>query len=171
MEGAPKFAESQTLPSVDYASWAASLGLQAIAVDKPGEIGPAWDRRWARTGRRCWMCAATRTCRRSRRTPRSSRCRTRARRSSMAMRIAGASSRKASRRRSRSSCRTPGSEPPLRQRRSPGLARGLPAAPEALESSPAALPGAHEDRALGGRPWLMQRYQRDLAGPRFSEPR
>jgi pyruvate dehydrogenase (quinone) len=44
MEGAPKFAESQTLPSVDYASWAASLGLQAIAVDKPDDIGPAWDR-------------------------------------------------------------------------------------------------------------------------------
>ena len=44
MEGAPKFAESQTLPSVDYASWAASLGLQGIAVDKPDDIGPAWDR-------------------------------------------------------------------------------------------------------------------------------
>ena len=44
MEGAPKFAESQTLPSIDYAGFAASLGLQAIAVDKPGDIGPAWDR-------------------------------------------------------------------------------------------------------------------------------
>jgi pyruvate dehydrogenase (quinone) len=44
MEGAPKFAESQTLPSIDYAGFAASLGLQAIAVDKPGDIGPAWER-------------------------------------------------------------------------------------------------------------------------------
>jgi pyruvate dehydrogenase (quinone) len=44
MEGAPKFAESQTLPEVDYAGFAASLGLQAIAVDKPDQIGPAWDR-------------------------------------------------------------------------------------------------------------------------------
>jgi pyruvate dehydrogenase (quinone) len=44
MEGAPKFAESQTLPDVDYAGFAASLGLQAIHVDKPDEIGPAWDR-------------------------------------------------------------------------------------------------------------------------------
>ncbi len=44
MEGAPKFAESQTLPSVDYAGFAASLGLEGIAVDKPGDIGPAWDR-------------------------------------------------------------------------------------------------------------------------------
>jgi pyruvate dehydrogenase (quinone) len=44
MEGAPKFAESQTLPSVDYAGFAASLGLEGVAVDKPGDIGPAWDR-------------------------------------------------------------------------------------------------------------------------------
>ena len=44
MEGAPKFAESQTLPDVDYAAFASSLGLEGIAVDKPDEIGPAWDR-------------------------------------------------------------------------------------------------------------------------------
>ena len=44
MEGAPKFAESQTLPSVDYAGFAASLGLEGIAVDKPDDVGPAWDR-------------------------------------------------------------------------------------------------------------------------------
>ena len=40
----PKFTESQWLPDVDYAAFAASLGLQAIAVDKPDQIGPAWDR-------------------------------------------------------------------------------------------------------------------------------
>jgi pyruvate dehydrogenase (quinone) len=40
MEGAPKFAESQTLPSVDYAAFASSLGLEGIAVDKPDDIGP-----------------------------------------------------------------------------------------------------------------------------------
>jgi pyruvate dehydrogenase (quinone) len=44
MEGAPKFAESQTLPDVDYAAFATSLGLQGINVDKPGDLGPAWDR-------------------------------------------------------------------------------------------------------------------------------
>jgi pyruvate dehydrogenase (quinone) len=66
MEGAPKFVKSQTLPSVDYAGFAASLGLQGIAVDKPDDIGPAWDRALAATGRRCWTCTATRTCRRSR---------------------------------------------------------------------------------------------------------
>jgi pyruvate dehydrogenase (quinone) len=43
MAGAPKFVESQSLPDVDYAGFAAGLGLQAIAVDKPDNIGPAWD--------------------------------------------------------------------------------------------------------------------------------
>ncbi|MFF5258156.1 thiamine pyrophosphate-requiring protein [Actinomadura viridis] len=44
MQGAPKFPQSQTLPEMDYAAYAASLGLQAITVNKPKEIGPAWDR-------------------------------------------------------------------------------------------------------------------------------
>src|ERR1700733_2342703 len=44
MEGAPKFTESQTLPDVDYAAFATSLGLQGINVDKPGDVGPAWER-------------------------------------------------------------------------------------------------------------------------------
>jgi len=43
MEGAPKFVESQTLPDVDYAAFAASLGLLAINVDQPDQVGPAWD--------------------------------------------------------------------------------------------------------------------------------
>ena len=44
MEGAPKFTESQSLPDVDYAAFAAGLGLQAITVDKPDQLGDAWDR-------------------------------------------------------------------------------------------------------------------------------
>jgi pyruvate dehydrogenase (quinone) len=44
MEGAPKFAESQTLPDVDFAGFAASLGLQAITVTTPEQVAPAWDR-------------------------------------------------------------------------------------------------------------------------------
>jgi pyruvate dehydrogenase (quinone) len=44
MAGAPKFVESQALPDVDFAGFAASLGLQALHVDKPEEIAPAWDR-------------------------------------------------------------------------------------------------------------------------------
>ena len=47
MEGAPKFVESQTLPDVDYAHFAASLDLLAIHVDKPEDVGPAWDRAFA----------------------------------------------------------------------------------------------------------------------------
>jgi pyruvate dehydrogenase (quinone) len=44
MAGAPKFVESQALPDVDFAGFADSLGLVALHVDKPDEIGPAWDR-------------------------------------------------------------------------------------------------------------------------------
>jgi pyruvate dehydrogenase (quinone) len=44
MEGAPKFTESQVLPDVDYAAFAAGLGLQGINVDKPDQLGPAWER-------------------------------------------------------------------------------------------------------------------------------
>ncbi|MGI8880236.1 MAG: thiamine pyrophosphate-requiring protein [Jatrophihabitans sp.] len=44
MAGSPKFAESQTLPDVDFAAFAASLGLQGITVTDPEDIGPAWDR-------------------------------------------------------------------------------------------------------------------------------
>ncbi|MGZ4541265.1 MAG: thiamine pyrophosphate-requiring protein [Blastococcus sp.] len=43
MEGAPKFAESQSLPDVDYAAFARSLGLQGINVDTAEGVGPAWD--------------------------------------------------------------------------------------------------------------------------------
>jgi pyruvate dehydrogenase (quinone) len=44
MEGSPKFTESQVLPDVDFAGFAASLGLQAITVTSPGEVGAAWER-------------------------------------------------------------------------------------------------------------------------------
>jgi pyruvate dehydrogenase (quinone) len=44
MEGAPKFEESQHLPDVDYASFAASLGLAAETITDPDSLGPAWDR-------------------------------------------------------------------------------------------------------------------------------
>jgi pyruvate dehydrogenase (quinone) len=44
MEGAPKFVESQQLPDVSYEGFARSLGLLGIAVDEPGQVGPAWDR-------------------------------------------------------------------------------------------------------------------------------
>jgi pyruvate dehydrogenase (quinone) len=43
MEGAPKFTESQRLPDVSYEGFARSLGLNGIAVDKPEQVGAAWD--------------------------------------------------------------------------------------------------------------------------------
>jgi pyruvate dehydrogenase (quinone) len=43
LQGAPKFAESQTLPDVSYADFARGIGLTGIAVDKPEDIGGAWD--------------------------------------------------------------------------------------------------------------------------------
>ena len=82
MEGAPKFVESQTLPDVDYAAFAASLGLQAHqrrqprrSSARPGTRALAADRPTVLDVR-----TATPTCRRSRRTPRSSRCKDAARR-------------------------------------------------------------------------------------------
>ena len=44
MGGAPKFAESQTLPDVDYAGFAASLGLGYATLTDPEQIAPAWER-------------------------------------------------------------------------------------------------------------------------------
>jgi pyruvate dehydrogenase (quinone) len=43
MGGAPKFEESQVLPDISYAGFARSIGLEGIHVDKPGDIGAAWD--------------------------------------------------------------------------------------------------------------------------------
>ena len=42
MGGAPKFVESQSLPDVDYAGFAAGLGLNALAVKDPEELAAAW---------------------------------------------------------------------------------------------------------------------------------
>jgi pyruvate dehydrogenase (quinone) len=43
MGGAPKFEESQVLPDVSYADFARGLGLLAITVTSPEELGPAWE--------------------------------------------------------------------------------------------------------------------------------
>jgi pyruvate dehydrogenase (quinone) len=42
MAGSPKFAESQNLPDVDFASFAASLGLNASSVKDPDELADVW---------------------------------------------------------------------------------------------------------------------------------
>jgi pyruvate dehydrogenase (quinone) len=43
MGGAPKFPESQTLPDVDYAGFAAGLGLGSATLTDPDQISSAWD--------------------------------------------------------------------------------------------------------------------------------
>ncbi|MGI8535839.1 MAG: thiamine pyrophosphate-requiring protein [Mycobacteriales bacterium] len=43
MAGAPQFLESQHLPDFPYAGYAQSLGLQGIRIEKPDDVGPAWD--------------------------------------------------------------------------------------------------------------------------------
>ncbi|MGW7537110.1 thiamine pyrophosphate-requiring protein [Amycolatopsis sp. NPDC054798] len=47
MGGAPKFEESQSLPDIDYAGFARSIGLQGINVDDPGDLAPAWQTAFA----------------------------------------------------------------------------------------------------------------------------
>jgi pyruvate dehydrogenase (quinone) len=44
LSGDPKFRASQELPDVDYAGFAGSLGLLGVRVDRPEDIGAAWDR-------------------------------------------------------------------------------------------------------------------------------
>jgi len=43
MSGDPKLRASQELPDFPYAKYAESLGLRGIRIDRPEQIGPAWD--------------------------------------------------------------------------------------------------------------------------------
>jgi pyruvate dehydrogenase (quinone) len=42
--GDPRFVGSQSIPDFPYARYAEELGLAGVRVDRPEEIGPAWDR-------------------------------------------------------------------------------------------------------------------------------
>jgi pyruvate dehydrogenase (quinone) len=44
MQGAPKFEASQRLPDVSYADFARSLGLASEYIDRPDQLGAAWER-------------------------------------------------------------------------------------------------------------------------------
>ncbi len=44
MAGDPKYEASQAVPDFAFANYAEMLGLRGIRVDKPEEVGPAWDR-------------------------------------------------------------------------------------------------------------------------------
>lgn len=41
--GSPKFEDSQNVPDFPYAQYAELLGFKGIKVDKPEEVGPAWE--------------------------------------------------------------------------------------------------------------------------------
>jgi thiamine pyrophosphate-dependent acetolactate synthase large subunit-like protein len=43
MSGDPKYEASQDLPDFPFARYAEMLGLRGVRVDKPQDIGPAWD--------------------------------------------------------------------------------------------------------------------------------
>ncbi|MFE3176697.1 thiamine pyrophosphate-requiring protein [Amycolatopsis sp. NPDC059090] len=47
MGGAPKFEESQSLPDVDYAGFARSVGLEGINVEDPSDLASAWETAFA----------------------------------------------------------------------------------------------------------------------------
>jgi len=44
MGGFPRLEETQKVPPFNYASYAASLGLGGLRVERPEEVGPAWDK-------------------------------------------------------------------------------------------------------------------------------
>lgn len=50
MEGIPKYEESQVLPDLDYAKYASLVGFKGIRVDRPEDVGPAWDEALATKG-------------------------------------------------------------------------------------------------------------------------
>jgi pyruvate dehydrogenase (quinone) len=43
MSGDPKLEASQTLPDFPYAEYARMLGLYGVRIDRPQDVGPAWD--------------------------------------------------------------------------------------------------------------------------------
>jgi pyruvate dehydrogenase (quinone) len=49
MVGDPKFMPSQVVPEFGFARYAELLGLQGIRVEKPEDVGPAWDQALAAT--------------------------------------------------------------------------------------------------------------------------
>jgi len=46
-EGDPKYEASQDVPDFPYAEYARSLGLDVVKVDRPDQVGAAWDRAFA----------------------------------------------------------------------------------------------------------------------------
>ena len=73
MTGDPKLDASQVLPAFDYAAYARLLGLEGIRVERPEDVGPAWEQALTPGARRCSTSSPTRRSRRCRRTSASTR--------------------------------------------------------------------------------------------------
>lgn len=58
LSGDPKYPASQDVQAFDYARYAESLGLRGIRVERPDEIGPAWEQAF-QTDRPCVIDALT----------------------------------------------------------------------------------------------------------------
>jgi pyruvate dehydrogenase (quinone) len=43
MGGFPKIEETQDVPGLNYAAYAELLGLRGLRVERPEQVGPAWD--------------------------------------------------------------------------------------------------------------------------------
>jgi pyruvate dehydrogenase (quinone) len=43
LQGSPKLEATQDLPDVDYAAFAANLGMYAVTVEDPDDVAPAWE--------------------------------------------------------------------------------------------------------------------------------
>ena len=104
MEGDPKFDGSQDLPDFPYARYAELLGLKGIRVDKPEQVGPAWDEALAADRPVVSRPSPIPRCRRCRRTSRSSRRKALTSALLLATPTRARSSGSRSSRRSRSSC-------------------------------------------------------------------
>jgi pyruvate dehydrogenase (quinone) len=50
MSGDPKLDASQILPDFNYARYAEGIGIKGIRVERPEDVGPAWDEALAATG-------------------------------------------------------------------------------------------------------------------------
>jgi pyruvate dehydrogenase (quinone) len=50
MSGDPKLDASQVLPDFHFARYAEVLGIKGIRVDRPEDVGPAWDEALAHDG-------------------------------------------------------------------------------------------------------------------------
>ena len=50
MSGDPKLDASQVLPDFNFAWYAEGLGLKGIRVERPQDVGPAWDEALAAPG-------------------------------------------------------------------------------------------------------------------------